>query len=344
VLSAIASSGRPLRGIVHAAGLLDDATIVELTDEQLTRAYAPKVLGAVHLHELTTEIPLDFFVLFSSVTAYVGSAGQANYAAANACIDALASHRRAIGLSAITINWGPWSDIGLAAVSADRGARLEGKGLGSLTPDLGVALFGEILTANPINASAMRFDVRGWCDATASAVGHPLFKDLPEFGTQAAAREDGAAAAGIREALEQAPPGRRRRAVLESYLQQQVASVLKLAPARIDLAKPLRTLGLDSLMGLELRNRLESGTGISVPATLIWNYPTVTLLAPEIASRMGIVLDEPKEPATITERAVAEPAPSTPPDATEPLDLEALLQQVEGLTDDDARRLLAEER
>jgi acyl transferase domain-containing protein/NADPH:quinone reductase-like Zn-dependent oxidoreductase/acyl carrier protein len=291
VLDDIAASGRALKGVVHAAGLLDDATLDELTADHLTRSFAPKINGAMHLHELTVGLPLDFFVMFSSVAAFVGSAGQANYAAANACLDALARHRRANGLPAISINWGPWSEIGLAAASAARGARLDDRGLGSLMPDFGLALLGEILKVNPVHVAAMRFDVHRWCEAHAATANMTLFEDLRD-GTAKPTAHVEAVSIGIREELEQAPPGRRRRELLEAHLQEQAAHVLKLMPSRIDPTKPLQTMGLDSLMGLELRNRLEAGTGITVPATLIWKYPTVRLLAPQIAVRMGIGLDE----------------------------------------------------
>src|SRR5690606_7567752 len=127
------------------------------------------------------------------------------------------------------------------------------------------------------------------------------------------------------------PPGRRRRTLVESFVQQQVALVLKLAPARIDTKRPLRTMGLDSLMGLELRNRLEAGTGATLPATLIWNYPTVEALAPELAARMGVAIDE----------AAESPAAATGHLAEGDADVEALLREIDALSDEDARRLLA---
>jgi acyl carrier protein len=329
VLASIASRGQRVSGVVHAAGLLDDATLVDLDDRKLQSVFAPKVLGAWNLHRLTADQPLDFFVFFSSVAAFIGLPGQGNYAAANAWLDGLAAHRRAMGLPAISIGWGPWSEVGLAAASENRGERLSGSGLRSMPPLVGVAAFGQILDANPAHAAVMSFDFDAWAKTYPSARTAPLFAELAP-----AARVAPEGGTSLSEDLLALPAGRSRRAHMESYLQQQVAKVLKLTPARIDVTKPLRTMGLDSLMALELRNRLESATKASVPATVIWNYPTIGQLAPEIASRMGIALEQQGTPAAAND--------SGEPDAgTSAVDV--LLGEIEGMSDEDVRRMLAEE-
>jgi acyl transferase domain-containing protein/NADPH:quinone reductase-like Zn-dependent oxidoreductase/acyl carrier protein len=335
VLADIAARGATLKGVVHAAGLLDDAMLAELDAEKLRRPFAPKVNGAWHLHELTAESPLDFFILFSSVAAFIGSAGQANYAAANAWLDSLAAYRRSIGLPAISINWGPWSEVGLAAERTDRGDRLAASGLKTFAPELGVAAFGEIIDRNPVQVAVMPFDVERWCDSYPAARKWSLFGELMDAAS-ASGSQGSATSASLRDELMALPAGRRRRTHLETALQQQVAQVLKLAPARIDLNKPLRSMGLDSLMALELRNRLEAATSISVPATVIWNYPTITLLAAQLATRMGLTLEEGAEQASPATDVEGSPAQTE--------ELGALLAEIEALSDDDARRLLAEER
>jgi NAD(P)-dependent dehydrogenase (short-subunit alcohol dehydrogenase family)/acyl carrier protein len=335
VIADIDARMAPLTGVVHAAGILDDATIAKADSAQMARVFAPKATGAWHLHHETLGRRLDFFVLFSSVSAFVGSAGQAAYASANAWLDSLAAHRRALGLPGISINWGPWSDVGLAAARTDRGARLAERGLGSLTPAVGVDAFARIMRENPVQATAMTFDVARWVESMPSTAGSTLFKDLLLESADRSRTEPASHADGLRDLLEQTPAGRRRRTVFETFLQQTVAQVLKLAPSRVDVTKPLRTMGLDSLMGLELRNRLETATGLSIPATLVWNHPTVSQLAAELASRMQISLDA-TAPVDGNDSPSSVDIPGT--------DLNTLLAEVEGLSDEDARRLLAEKR
>jgi acyl carrier protein len=331
VIGEIDRTMSPLAGIVHAAGILDDSTIAQLDEAKFQRVLSPKVTGAWSLHEATAGRALDFFVLFSSVTSFIGSAGQANYAAANAFLDSLAAFRRGLGLPAQSINWGPWGEIGLAAERSDRGARLAERGLGSLSPAVGIGALGEALRRNAVQAAVMAFDAQRWCEAIPAE--WRLFAELRAEATQDAASAP--KSAGLRDALTAAPSGRRRRTVLESSVQQMVAQVLKLAPSRIDLNKPLRTMGLDSLMGLELRNRLEAATGVSLPATLVWNYPTIVQLAPQLAARMEISLED-----------VAQAAEAATPDSRDAEDaaaMETLLSEIEGLSEEDARRVLAEE-
>jgi acyl carrier protein len=269
--------------------------------------------------------------MFSSVASFLGLAGQSNYAAANAVLDALAAHRRASALPGISINWGPWSDVGLAAARRDRGERLAERGLASLPPAAALAAFGGILARNPLQAVAMTFDPAVWCNRTPGAGRWTLFTEL--LANQSAAAEPAPTSVGLRERLLALAPGPGRRAIVEAHVRQLVAEVLKLTTARVDMHKPLKTLGLDSLMGLELRNRLEGSTALKLPATLIWNYPTVAALASQIAERMALPLDAP---------AASDERPQ-PIDQPEP-DLEPLLAELEGLSDDEARRLLAGDR
>src|SRR5262249_31316913 len=135
----IAKSMPPLRGIVHAAGVLDDGLVRQLSWERFARVVQPKVVGAWNLHCLTAELELDFFVLYSSFASVLGTPGQANHAAANAFLDALAWYRRALGLPALSLDWGAWSDIGSAA-ERQVGERLKTKGSGALTPEQGLRL------------------------------------------------------------------------------------------------------------------------------------------------------------------------------------------------------------
>ncbi|MGI9181141.1 MAG: beta-ketoacyl reductase, partial [Longimicrobiaceae bacterium] len=284
VLERIEGELPPLRGVVHAAGLLADATLLQLDRQRLTVAMAPKVQGAWNLHRLTLGAALDFFVLFSSAAALLGTPGQANYAAANAFLDALAHHRRARGLPALSINWGTWSGIGLAAAQSNRGARLAEQGLRSLSPAQGIAALGRILTTEAAQLGVMRFDVARWCELHPAAAASPFLSILraPVESDAATRRPSG----GIRQAILDASP-REREELMEAHLRERVAQVLRLAPSRVVLGAPLKQQGMDSLMTLELRNRLESDLEIPVSATAIWNYPTISLLARHLVEQLS---------------------------------------------------------
>ena len=332
ILAEIDSTLPPLSGIVHAAGLLDDGILLQQTPEKFARVMAPKVEGAWNLHAAVASRPNVGLVLFSSVSSLIGLPGQGNYAAANAFLDALAQARRARGLPGTSINWGPWSGIGLAAAQRNRGDRLAQGGLRSLSPADGIEAFALLLANAPSQVAVMPLDWEDYALAfpvsARSAFLSALAAKVPERADAAQAP----ATHGIRETLLAEDVGTRRRAALEAYLREQVAQVLRQSPARIDVNKPFRTLGLDSLMGLELRNRLEASLGVTLPATLVWNYPTVTALGPQLAERLAIPLEA--SPASPIAAPDASPAPEA--------EIEALLRDVADLSAEEARRLLSE--
>ena len=325
LLGVIDSEMPPLCGVIHAAGILDDATLGTIEAEQFRRVLAGKAVGALHLHELTADRPLAFFVLYSSIAPLIGSQGQSSYAAANAFLDALAAFRRARGLAATSINWGPWADAGLAATD-ERGARLADRGVPSLDAATGVFLLERILAQAPVQAIATRVDWERFRQASPGVARWPFFVDVAGGMDRAPAEES------VREAVLRERPGRERVGALEEHVRALVARVLRQKPARIDLTRPFRALGLDSLLGLELRAQLEGRFHVQVPATLVWNYPNVSALARELARRAKIPLDDELEPA-------AQPGAALPATA---VDFEAVLADLEQLSDEDARRLLAE--
>jgi acyl transferase domain-containing protein/acyl carrier protein len=271
-----------LRGVIHAAGVLDDATLVRMEADQIRAVMAPKATGAWVLHTLTEPDALDFFVLCSSASALLGLSGQANYAGANAFLDVLACYRRNLGRPAVSIVWGPWSDIGLAAASRDRGERLEKMGLGSLSPEQGARAFTAVLSSDHAHPSVMVFDALAWSAARGGAP-DPFLGALlrPDAGR---ADESGAALPDVLRAA----PAPARLGMLREHLTARVAGILRLEPARVDAEASLKSLGLDSLMTLELRNRLESDCKLRLSATLVWNYPTIAALAGHIAEALGL--------------------------------------------------------
>jgi len=279
VLAAVVRSGLPLAGVVHAAGVLDDGLLVHQSRARLRTVMAPKILGALHLDELTRDAELELFVLFGSAAGLLGAPGQGNYAAANAFLDALAHRRRAEGLAALCVDWGAFAEVGLAA-GESLAARLASRGLGSLRPADGLAALERLLVAGATQAAVLPIDVRQWVEFYPAAAGSRMLAPLL---VGSAMRDTGA---GLR-AQVAAARGAERIALLENFVRAEAARVLRLAADDLAIGTPLTGLGMDSLMGLELRNRIEAGLGLRIPATLLWTYPTVEALAGHLAELLA---------------------------------------------------------
>ncbi|HYO54311.1 type I polyketide synthase [Archangium sp.] len=326
-LARVDESMPPLRGVFHAAGLLEDGMLLNLTEERFASVMAPKVLGSWNLHARTRRLPLELFVLFSSATSLLGTPGQANYSAANAFLDALAHARRAEGLPALSINWGTWKSVGLAAAQANRGDRLESRGLRGMAPDKALAALGMLLGQGRPQVSVMALEPRQWLGFYLAAAQSPFFTRLAQEQVSRPAAETGRSR--IREQLE-AARGSERRALLEHHLREQIGGVLRMEPARIELRTPLGSLGLDSLMSMEIRNRLEATLGLKLSATLVWTYPTLAALTPYLAERMELTLED-----RVGElRAVEAPAlaqPSAAPDS-----------EIDEMSEEEVERLFAQ--
>ncbi|WP_371524667.1 SDR family NAD(P)-dependent oxidoreductase [Streptomyces sp. NBC_01283] len=289
LLARLDGSLPPLAGVVHAAGILDDGLLTGLAPERFRSVAGPKSAAAWHLHQATSDRDLDFFVLYSSAAAVLGSASQGNYAAASAFVDALAHHRRSLGLPALSIDWGPWAQIGLAA-HPDRGGSLAARGIESISPDQGIAALDRLLSSSAAQVCVLPLDherVRGHH-------GGGLLRTLVDDGGQ-----DTQGAAGpqdeIRRLMLAVEPGRRRRAVLTEHGRAVAARVIGADPARIDTSAPITGMGFDSLLSLELRKSLESSLGIQLPSTVTWRFPTIDALVPYLADRMGIQLESHQE-------------------------------------------------
>ncbi|MCP5425305.1 MAG: SDR family NAD(P)-dependent oxidoreductase [Gammaproteobacteria bacterium] len=263
----------PLRGVFHAAGTLDDGVVQEQTVDRFAHVMAPKVLGAWHLHRLTRDLPLHCFVLFSSVASLLGSAGQANHAAANAFLDSLASFRRAQGLAATAINWGAWSEVGAAAGDVVR-QRMKLKGLGQISPAQGLAILEDALRQDAVQVGVL--PVENAAALAASLDGSPFCSELataPDRPVETKPSED------LLRRLESAPV-EQRRSILNAYLQEQIAQVLGLdAGITVPINEGFFQLGMDSLTSVELRNRLQSALNGGLPSTVTLDYPTVVELA-----------------------------------------------------------------
>ncbi len=285
----------PLSGVIHAAGVLDDAMVTSLTPERVDPVLRAKIDAAWNLHELTRDLDVSAFVMFSSMAGLVGSSGQANYAAGNSFLDGLAAHRRAHGLPAISLGWGLWDQASAMTGGLDAAdlARLGRDGILALSSDEAMELFDTALIVNEPFIAPARIDLAA-LRANAAAV-PPMFTDL----VNAPARrqvDDSLAAAKSKSALAHrlhGLPEPEQHAVLLDLVRSNIATVLgNTAAEAIDPDKAFQDLGFDSLTAVEMRNRLKTVTGLALSPTLIFDYPTPNGLASYIRHELAGVPQE----------------------------------------------------
>ena len=275
MLESIAESMPPLRGVVHAAGIADDAILQCLDEAKLRKVMAPKVQGAWNLHALTRDADLDLFVLFSSAASLLGPPGAANYAAANAFLDALAWYRRAEGRPALSVNWGPWAELGFFTRS-ELQSYFAQYGVEAMPAAECLRALSSLLARSATQAVVLDIDWARW----QPDVQPPLLAELgvvpagdkPQGGTAPGP------GSGLRDALQGATAEECQR-LLESYLCELAAGKLGLTPSTLDIRAPLNSLGVDSLIAVELRMQVERDLGIVVPVTRLLQGPSVASLA-----------------------------------------------------------------
>ena len=274
-----------LAGVVHSVGVLSDGAIPNQTWERFEEVLWPKILGAWHLHEFTKRMDLDFFVLFSSATGVLGNAGQANHAAANSFLDQLAAHRRAIGLPGQSIAWGAWSDIGEAAEQKERIAtQLETTGTGWITPELGIKTLDHLIRHDMTNPAAMSIDWNVLAESLNSPP--PFLINLLANDVDDGEGEGDTASIDVTEL--RACDTEARMELLMAYIQNQLQSILRL-PALPARNVGFFDLGMDSLMAVELRNRLiRTFEGeMAISRTVVFDHPDVTALATHLSAELG---------------------------------------------------------
>ena len=306
-----------------------------LTPERLDRVLAPKLDAAWHLHELTQGEDLAAFVLFSSLSGLLGSPGQANYAAANAALDALAHHRHAQGLAACSLAWGYWAEKSgmTAALSAADLARMRRAGLLPLASDQGLALLDAALRRPEALLVPARFDLAALAQNPGALP--PLFRGLVRAQTARPIAAT-AGAASLAQRLLSLPAAERERALLD-LVRAEAAAVLGLAaPAALEVNRPLQEYGLDSLMAVELRNRLATATGLRLAATLLFDHPTPAALSRFLAAQL---LGRAAEPPSVA-------APRLPVGEDEPIAIVSMSCRFPGgvRTPEDLWSLLVEGR
>jgi acyl transferase domain-containing protein/acyl-CoA synthetase (AMP-forming)/AMP-acid ligase II/acyl carrier protein len=326
LLEEVKNSMPPLRGIVHAAGVLQDGMLLGQTWESFHRVMAPKVQGAWNLHTLTQNLELDFFVCFSSVSALLGSPGQANYAAANHFLDVLAHYRHGLGLPALSVNWGPWTGGGMAVEESQ--TRLSRMGIQGLQPEQAIAALESMLGANCVQTTVANVDWSLFKELYEARGKRSLLELLAEQPHEAQLPQQSVQQSEILQRLQAVAPSERI-SLLIAYIQGEVAKVLGLEPSNLpDPQQGFFDMGMDSLMAAEFKNRLEVSLETSVPVTLMFDFPTIKDLAWYIAKEvMGWELPATDE----TELSKGED------------ELTEALSEVEQLSEDKVEASLAEE-
>ncbi|GFZ92567.1 type I polyketide synthase [Okeania sp. KiyG1] len=294
VFQQLEASLPPLKGIIHAAGVLDDGVLQNLSWQQFKKVIAPKVQGTWHLHQLTKDLPLDFFVCFSSMTSMLGNLGQGNYAAANGFMDAIIRYRRGMGLPGLSINWGVWATSGMAArLNSLNQKRLESSGISAIKPEQGMQALESLLSDAPSQVGV--FPVN-WLTFLRELPGGQTMPFLSAFlATEPSLTQKSA----FREQLE-ATPVSERQEFLNTHVRSAIAKTLGLQDIqKIGMRQPLFDFGLDSLMAVQLTNSLESSLQTKLGSTLLFDYPTVEKLLSYISSEVLSVelagtINEPK--------------------------------------------------
>jgi acyl transferase domain-containing protein/NADPH:quinone reductase-like Zn-dependent oxidoreductase/NAD(P)-dependent dehydrogenase (short-subunit alcohol dehydrogenase family) len=327
LLTRIRGGGPPLRGVVHCAGVIDDAGLLQQDADRLLRVLAPKVRGGWLLDRLTRADPLDCFVMFASAAGVLGSAGQSNYAAANAVLDQLAQERRNRGLCALSIDWGAWADVGMAA-GRGLSERLAASGMDGLTPVEGITAFERLLQAGPAQVGVLRMDWERYAAQAGVTVPRPFLENVLSVDRQ---RSASATSVQVRpedlcRQFQDAPP-LRRRPMVARFVNDFALRVLGMASGKpVDPSMPLGDLGLDSLLAVELRNTLSAAVGQSLPVTLLFDYPTIDAISDYLFNDV-LQLAEDDQRVSNDSEAIAD-----------------LVGSVEELSDDDVDRALAARR
>ncbi|WP_433930459.1 SDR family NAD(P)-dependent oxidoreductase [Sorangium cellulosum] len=274
VLAQIQTSMPPLAGIIHAAGVGDQKMIPDLDGPSLQAIGRPKVDGSWNLHELTSELPLDFFVLFSSVSSLFGSHGQSSYAAGNAFLDALSHHRRALGLPALSLNWTAWTDVGMATpIIAHTSRYLATQGMGALSSREGVAALEQLFRASSAQIGVVPLSIPSLPRKPFYSVVAPPTAPTPTAQTVRAS-----------ERIAARPPGERQEAI-EGTLRELFARALRMPPDKLKLTEALQNLGVDSLIALELRRRIDEELGVKLQAAEIARVANVRELAQLVTAK-----------------------------------------------------------
>jgi NADPH:quinone reductase-like Zn-dependent oxidoreductase/thioesterase domain-containing protein/short-subunit dehydrogenase/acyl carrier protein len=283
LIDAIDRDMPPLAGVIHSAGIARDGILERLSWDQFQEVFAPKLEGSWNLHNILLDRDLDFFVLFSSVASWLGSAGQANYAAANAFLDSLGEHRERRGLPVLVVNWGPWTGLGMLERHKLQPSPIFGEQ--GIRPEQGIACLSALLTKDCAQATVMSADWTVWRQSDPALAANPLFANLRnEMGAQSADREPADSLAVELAGLLRSDGV----ALIRGRLTKEVVRVLRVSEDRLDAHTSLQRFGLDSLMAVELSNRIQDTLGAQVPVMALLNGPSIEELATALYGRIGV--------------------------------------------------------
>ncbi len=285
VLADIRQSMPPLQGIIHAAMVLDDDLLLNLNEERMQKVMAPKIIGAWNLHTQTLSAPLDFFWLFSSLTSIVGNPGQGNYSAANAFLDALAHHRHTQGLPALSINWGAVAKVGYVAQKTDVSEHLERIGVELLLPQHALKALGELFRKQVAQAMVAPVYWQQWSKIYASGAS-PRFSPVVGEAALGQPQADDEEGNLLSKSILAAEPAERQQ-LLEAHICELVARVLLTSVSKLDIEQPLTNLGFDSLMAVELSNRIKNELGVELPTVKLIQGPSIVQVATQVNEQLA---------------------------------------------------------
>ncbi len=311
----------PIRGVIHSAGVVDDELAVRMDEERFDRAMYPKLCGGMNLHRAFEHEALDFFILFSSIASVMPSVGQANYAAGNSFLDALAQHRRQLGLPALSVGWGPWA-IGMVD-RLNLEERYTRQGMQLITEEVGTKVLSRILDQQPAHLIVCGVD---WAKAQAASPWPelpPLFSSLLQR-HEVRPTDNPADAALLLQQIRDTKP-EERQSMIESLLQDMLVQVLQLDPAQFDRSEALPNLGVDSMMAMELKYRIDAMLQTSISVLDLLQPNSVQALAANLLPTLNLDSEEPAKEAELTQAELDDLVAQTDSD-----ELEALLAALEG--------------